>query len=76
MTRQTENQLKNLLKQAEEASKYKEISDEIRRYEAAIIFLNASQVEDEINESSEKLNEHEDEISAINIEKNFNENEI
>tara|TARA_B100000212_G_scaffold330505_1_gene296808 strand:+ start:1448 stop:3877 length:2430 start_codon:yes stop_codon:yes gene_type:complete len=75
-TRQTENQLKNLLKQAEEASKYKEISDEIKRYEAAIIFLNASQVEDEINESSEKLNEHEDEISAINIEKNFNENEI
>ena len=76
VTRQTENQLKNLLKQAEEASKYKEISDEIRRYEAAIIFLNASQVEDEINESSEKLNEHEDEINAINIEKNFNENEI
>ena len=76
VTRQTENQLKNLLKQAEEASKYKEISDEIRRYEAAIIFLNASDVEEEINESSEKLNEHEDEISAINIEKNFNENEI
>ena len=76
VTRQTENQLKNLLKQAEEASKYKDISDEIRRYEAAIILLNASQVEDEINESSEKLNEHEDEISAINIEKNFNENEI
>ena len=76
VTRQTENQLKNLLKQAEEASKYKEISDEIRRYEAAIIFLYASQVEHEINESSEKLNEHEDEISAINIEKNFNENEI
>ncbi len=76
VTRQTENQLKNLLKQAEEASKYKEISDEIKRYEAAIIFLNALQVEDEINESSEKLNEHEDEISAINIEKNFNEDEI
>ena len=76
VTRQTENQLKNLLKQAEEASKYKEISDEIRRYEAAIIFINASDVEDEISESSEKLNEHEDEISAINIEKNFNENEI
>tara|TARA_B100000963_G_scaffold231767_1_gene202362 strand:+ start:2348 stop:4777 length:2430 start_codon:yes stop_codon:yes gene_type:complete len=76
VTRQIENQLKNLLKQAEEASKYKEISDEIRRYEAAIIFLNATNVESEINDSSEKLNEHEDEISAINIEKNFNENEI
>ena len=76
VTRQIENQLKNLLKQAEEASKYKEISDEIRRYEAAIIFLNAASVEDEINVSSEKLNENEDEISAINIEINFNENEI
>ena len=76
VTRQIENQLKNLLKQAEEASKYKEISDEIRRYEAAIIFLNAASVEDEINASSEKLNENEDEISAINIEINFNENEI
>jgi len=76
VTRQIENQLKNLLKQAEEASKYKEISDEIRRYEAAIIFLSAASVEDEINVSSEKLNENEDEISAINIEINFNENEI
>ena len=76
VTRQIENQLKNLLKQAEEASRYKEISDEIRRYEAAIIFLNAASVEDEINVSSEKLNENEDEISAINIEINFNENEI
>ncbi len=76
VTRQTENQLKSLLKQAEEASKYKEISDEIRRYEAAIIFLNAASVENEISESSDKLNEHEDEISAINIEINFNENEI
>tara|TARA_B100000963_G_scaffold265493_1_gene233684 strand:+ start:467 stop:2896 length:2430 start_codon:yes stop_codon:yes gene_type:complete len=76
VTRQIENQLKNLLKQAEEASKYKEISDEIKRYEASIIFLNASEVENEINESSEKLNEYEDEISAINIEINFNENEI
>ncbi len=74
--RQIENQLKSLLKQAEEASKYKEMSDEIKRYEAAIIYLNAKDVENDINENSEKLNEFEDEISAINIEKNFNENEI
>ena len=74
--KQTENQLKNLVKQAEEASKYKEISDEIRRYEAAIILLNSIQVEKEIEENKDKLNEFEDEISAVNIEKNFNENEI
>ena len=76
LMKQTENQLKNLVKQAEEASKYKEISDEIRRYEAAIILLNSIQVEKEIEENKDKLNEFEDEISAVNIEKNFNENEI
>ena len=76
LMKQTENQLKNLVKQAEEASKYKEISDEIRRYQAAIILLNSIQVEKEIEENKDKLNEFEDEISAVNIEKNFNENEI
>ena len=76
LMKQTENQLKNLVKQAEEASKYKEISDEIRRYEATKVFLEASNVEKEIEENKDKLNEFEDEISAINIEKNFNENEI
>ena len=74
--KQTENQLKSLVKQAEEASRYKEISDEIRRYEAITIFLNAKNVECEIEENKEKLNEFEDEISAVNIEKNFNESEI
>ena len=76
LMKQTENQLKSLIKQAEEASRYKEISDEIRRYEAITIFLNAKNVEDEIEENKEKLNEFEDEISAVNIEKNFNESEI
>jgi chromosome segregation protein len=76
LMKQTENQLKSLLKQAEEASRYKEISDEIRRYEAITIFLNAKNVEGEIEENKEKLNEFEDEISAVNIEKNFNESEI
>ena len=76
LMKQTENQLKSLVKQAEEASRYKEISDEIRRYQAITIFLNAKNVEDEIEENKEKLNEFEDEISAVNIEKNFNESEI
>jgi chromosome segregation protein len=76
LMKQTENQLKSLVKQAEEASRYKEISDEIRRYEAITIFLNAKNVEGEIEENKEKLNEFEDEISAVNIEKNFNESEI
>ena len=37
------------------------MSDEIKRYEAAIIYLNAKDVENDINENSEKLNEFEDE---------------
>ncbi len=76
LMKQTENQLKSLVKQAEEASRYKEISDEIRRYQAITIFLDAKNVEGEIEENREKLNEFEDEISAVNIEKNFNESEI
>ena len=76
LMKQTENQLKSLVKQAEEASRYKEISDEIRRYQAITIFLDAKNVEGEIEENREKLNEFEDEISAVNIQKNFNESEI
>ncbi len=76
LMKQTENQLKSLVKQAEEASLYKEISDEIRRYESAILYLGVLNVEKELEENKEKLSEFEDEISAINIEKNYNEEEI
>jgi len=76
LMKQTENQLKSLVKQAEEASLYKEISDEIRRYESAILYLDVLNVEKELEENKEKLSEFEDEISAINIEKNYNEEEI
>ncbi len=76
LMKQKENQLKSLVKQAEEASLYKEISDEIRRYESAILYLGVLNVEKELEENKEKLSEFEDEISAINIEKNYNEEEI
>jgi chromosome segregation protein len=76
LMKQTESQLKSLIKQAEEASLYKEISDEIRRYESAILYLSVLNIEKELEENKEKLSEFEDEISAINIEKNYNEEEI
>ena len=72
LMKQTENQLKNLRKQAEEASKYKFISEDIKKKEAGLIFQNYKKIEKEINENNETLNEIEDEISAINIEKNYN----
>ena len=37
--KQTENQLKNLQKQAAEASKYKLISEDIKRKDAGLIYL-------------------------------------
>ncbi|MAW01804.1 MAG: chromosome segregation protein SMC, partial [Candidatus Pelagibacter sp.] len=72
LMKQTEIQLKNLRKQAEEAYRYKFISEDIKKKEAELTFLNYKKIENEINDNSETLNEIEDEISAINIEKNYN----
>ena len=70
--KQTENQLKNLQKQAAEASKYKLISEDIKRKDAGLIYLSFLNIEKEIQQNKDALNEIEDEISAINIDKNYN----
>ena len=70
--KQTENQLKNLQKQAAEASKYKLISEDIKRKDAGLIYLGFLKIEKEIQQNKDALNEIEDEISAINIDKNYN----
>ena len=60
LRRQLEKQLTSLEKQAEEATKYKNISDEIKKVEAGLYFLkireieNEIKVEDEINADAEK----------------------
>ena len=60
LRRQLEKQLTSLEKQAEEATRYKNISDEIKRVEAGLYFLkireieNEIKVEDEINADAEK----------------------
>ena len=74
--KQIENQLKSLLKQAEEASKYKNISNEIQHLEAKLVFFQFKEIEKSILDAQTELGEVEDEISAVNIDKNFNQNAL
>ena len=72
LKRQQQKQLDNLKKQAEEATRYKEISDEIKKTEAGLYFLKIQEIEKEKKIILEKLSEIDDEISAINIDLNHN----
>ena len=72
LKKQQEKQLENLRKQAEEASKYKEISKEIRKVEAGLYYLKLREIEKDKKEIQEKLNEQDDEISAIKIDLSHN----
>ena len=72
LKRQQQKQLDNLKKQAEEASRYKEISGQIKKIEAGLYFLKIKEIEKDKKQIQEKLNELDDEISAINIDYNHN----
>ena len=72
LKKQQQKQLDNLKKQAEEATRYKEISKEIKRVEAGFYYLKIREIEKEKKIVIEKLSELEDEISAINIDFNHN----
>jgi chromosome segregation protein len=74
LKKQQQKQLDNLKKQAEEATRYKEISREIKRIEAGLYYLKISEIEKDKKHIVEKLSELDDEISAINID--FNHNNI
>jgi chromosome segregation protein len=69
--KQIETQLKNLLKQAEEASRYKTISNDIKKNEALLSYLKIQEINKELKESQDALNEIDDDISAVTIEKNY-----
>ena len=78
MRRQQEKQLNNLQKQAEEAAKYKDISEEIKKIEAGLYFLKLKDIDHEINLENEINNEAESEVKNFNeklelIEKQINE---
>ncbi len=72
LKRQQQKQLDNLKKQAEEATRYKEISREIKKIEAGLYYLKIRDIEKDKKKIVEKLSELDDEISAINIDLNHN----
>ena len=72
LKKQQQKQLDNLKKQAEEATRYKEISKEIKMVEAGLYYLKIREIEKDKKKIIEKLSELEDEISAVNIDYNHN----
>ncbi len=72
LKKQQQKQLDNLKKQAEEASRYKEISKEIKKVDAGLYYLKIKEIEKDKIQIVEKLSELEDEISAVNIDLNHN----
>jgi chromosome segregation protein len=72
LKRQQQKQLDSLKKQAEEATRYKEISREIKKIEAGLYYLKIREIEKDKKQIVEKLSELEDEISAVNIDLNHN----
>jgi len=72
LKRQQEKQLDNLKKQAEEATRYKEISKEIKSIEAGLYYLKLTAIEKDKSEITEKLNEQDNELSAVKIDLSHN----
>ena len=70
LRRQQEKQLNNLKKQAKEATKYKLISEEIKKIEAGLYYLRLQDIDKEIKLETEINSEAEDEVSALKIEIN------
>ena len=66
LRRQQERQLINLQKQAEEATKYKNISDEIKKIEAGLYYLKLLEIDKEIKVENEINAEAEGEVSGYN----------
>ena len=66
LRRQQEKQLANLQKQAEEATKYKNISDEIKKIEAGLYYLKLLEIDKEITIENEINIEAEEEVSGYN----------
>ena len=66
LRRQQEKQLTNLQKQAEEATKYKTISEEIKKIEAGLYYLKLLDIDNEIKIENEINTEAEGEVSIFN----------
>ena len=66
LRRQQEKQLANLQKQAEEATKYKLITEEIKKIEAGLYYLRLLDISNEIKIENEINTEAEGEVSGFN----------
>ena len=66
LRKQQEKQLANLQKQAEEATKYKNITDEIKKIEAGLNYLKLLEIDKEIRVENEINTEAESEVSGFN----------
>jgi chromosome segregation protein len=66
LRRQQEKQLINLQKQAEEATKYKIISEEIKKIEAGLYYLRLKDIDNEMKLENEINSEAESEVSGFN----------
>ena len=66
LRKQQEKQLANLQKQAEEATKYKNISDEIKKIEAGLYYLKLLEIDKEIQIENEINHEAESEVTDFN----------
>ena len=72
LKKQQEKQLDNLKKQAEEATRYKEISKEIKSIESGLYYLKLTSIEKDKITIADKLNEQDDELSAVKIDLSHN----
>ena len=66
LRRQQEKQLANLQKQAEEAAKYKSISEEIRKIESGLYYLKLKEIDHEIKLENEINEEADDKVKEFN----------
>ena len=76
LRRQQEKQLFSLQKQAEEAQKYKLISEEIRKIEAGLYYLRLKEIDNEIKIENEINSDAENEVEKFNSKLELIENQI
>ncbi len=76
LRRQQEKQLANLQKQAEEATKYKIISDQIKKIEAGLYYLKLLEIDKEMRIENEINTEAEGEVEGFNNKISELENSI
>jgi len=68
LRRQQEKQLENLKKQVVEASKYKLISEEIKKIEAGLYYIKLKEIEEEIESTKRITNESDEGINTLKVQ--------